>query len=441
MNIKNTFIVLSISLLISSHMLDAAPFVYVANSTGSSFSVIDQATGTLVSGSPFAVPNSANLLGVAISTDNKTAYMIDDTNTTLLAIDTATNSIVSTTDLSGLNFFSPAAIAIDGTTAYIAGGNLLEASLLPVNIADPSAPIVGSSIALTNASGLDFHEVADLVISNHVAYITVNVFDFFQSVFAYTFYAVDLSTMSQAYYQSPIPDNSTPLGVAIDTATDTAYVVFNDSNAVQPFNFTPAPAGYPIPVGSSPVGIAITSDNHYAYVTNNADNSVSVIDLTLPTPSVTTTIMGVSHISPKGQNIAISLDNTTVYVANADNHTVTPITVGSSSAGTPIPVGGSALSLAVTGQVILSPTNVVGVRKNNVFLLQTARYLTITWTASADAVSYNIYNGTTLVGNVLATSPLTFDALLASGDNGNNYFVTAIDSLGGESTPVPVVIA
>ncbi len=448
MNVQKSLIVLSISLLISWQAVDAAPFVYVANGTSSSFSVIDQATGAPIAGSPFAVPNSANLVGVAISTDNKTAYMIDNNHNTLLAIDIATNNIVSTTDLSGIPLI-PEAIAIDGTTAYIAGLDLGNAAILvPVNIADPSAPILGSVTVLTNPLVGQEEEIGGLVISNHVAYITLLI-QISLSQYAYGFYKVDLLTLNQTYYQSN-PDTSFPFGVAIDTATDTAYVVFAGKNEVQPFDLSPAPAGYPISVGTSPYGIAITPDNHYAYVTNLGDGTVSVIDLTLLTPSVTSTIMGVSNISKNLENIAISLDGRTVYVAtgNNSNNTVTPITVGSPLAGTPIAVSGGAYALAVTGQVIPSagvaaPTNVVGVRKNNVFLLQTARMLTITWTASVtpDVTSYNIYNGTTLVGNVLATSPLTFNAFVPAGDSGNNLFVSAVSSLGGESALVPVVVS
>jgi hypothetical protein len=87
--------------------------------------------------------------------------------------------------------------------------------------------------------------------------------------------------------------------------------------------------------------------------------------------------------------------------------------------------------------------NVVGVRGKNTFLFQVAPMVTITWSASsAYAVSsYNIYNGTTRLGTVLAVAPLTFNAFVPAGDNGNNLSVTAVSSLGGESARTPVVIA
>jgi YVTN family beta-propeller protein len=89
-----------------------------------------------------------------------------------------------------------------------------------------------------------------------------------------------------------------------------------------------------------------------------------------------------------------------------------------------------------------APTNVIGVIRNNVFLDKTERILTITWTASSstDVISYNIYNGTTLIANILATAPLTFCTLLVNGDNGQNFSITAVDSNGNESVHVPVTV-
>lgn len=88
------------------------------------------------------------------------------------------------------------------------------------------------------------------------------------------------------------------------------------------------------------------------------------------------------------------------------------------------------------------PTNVVGILRCNIFLDKNESILKITWSASdsSDVVSYNIYNGSTLVANILATKPLCFVTALGRCDNGQNFSITAVDSNGEESVHVPVTI-
>lgn len=88
------------------------------------------------------------------------------------------------------------------------------------------------------------------------------------------------------------------------------------------------------------------------------------------------------------------------------------------------------------------PTNAIGTIRSNTFLNKTECVFTMTWTpsTSANVASYNIYNGTTLVANIPATSPSTFITLLSKGNNGKNYSITAVNSNGAESDHVPVII-
>jgi hypothetical protein len=88
------------------------------------------------------------------------------------------------------------------------------------------------------------------------------------------------------------------------------------------------------------------------------------------------------------------------------------------------------------------PTNVVGKIRCNIFLDRSESILNICWTASAstDVVSYNIYNGSTIVASILATKPLCFVTALGRCDNGQNFSVTAVDMNGVESVHVPVIV-
>ena len=62
-------------------------------------------------------------------------------------------------------------------------------------------------------------------------------------------------------------------------------------------------------VGARPYGVAISPDNSKVYVTNNADNTVSIID------AVTNTVTGTFPVGADPRGIAVSLDGNKVYVA------------------------------------------------------------------------------------------------------------------------------
>jgi WD40 repeat protein len=125
----------------------------------------------------------------------------------------------------------------------------------------------------------------------------------------------------------------------------------------------------------------------------------------------------------------------TYYVVSSDEY-------GDISAPIDVPITDTDLCYQITPTEPSTPTNVIGTRKCNIFLFKSEPILAIKWTASSSSnvVSYNIYNGSTLVGNVLATSPLVFNALLTGCDNGKNFSVTAVSSTGAESAPAPVMI-
>lgn len=96
----------------------------------------------------------------------------------------------------------------------------------------------------------------------------------------------------------------------------------------------------------------------------------------------------------------------------------------------------------LTNPYIAGPQSPMGKRKCNIFLDKNERLLSISWSASvsSDVVSYNIYNGESLISSVLASSPFCLVTLLAGCDNGQNFSITAVDSNGLESERVPVTI-
>ncbi len=437
MNVKKYLILLSISLLISWPALDAAPFVYVATSPDhtASIEVIDAATNTIVTSIslPGGNPNgNQDILFVAVMPNNQYAYVMDKDTQAVYVIDVATNTL-----LTGPGYPITTGIGIkpkngaftpDLKYLYIAS----DGDEFSVIDTATNTAIAGSPFTLTPS----IMQAGFLAISPDGSTV------YFADGGGNIIVPVSTATNASGTPISVGDPSSTQLGgLAITADGKTLYVVDSVNNLVYPItNLQIAPTvGAGIPAGISPVSIVLTPNDTAAYITNINMGVVSIINTITNTPVLPPISVGNDPFS-----LAITSNGNYVYVANFGSGTVSVINTKTNStnvSGSPIDLTtyGMPFSLAIT--FTAAPTGVVGMRKNNVFLLQTARFLTITWSASSGAVSYNIYNGTTLVGSVPATCPLCFNALLASCDTGNNFFVSAVSTLGGESALAPVVVA
>jgi YVTN family beta-propeller protein len=91
-----------------------------------------------------------------------------------------------------------------------------------------------------------------------------------------------------------------------------------------------------------PTAIAITPDGKTAYVANEGSNTVTPITVATGTAGTPITVGSTPDA------IAITPNGQTAYVANEGSRTVTPITVATGTAGTPIPVGNAPVAIAIT---------------------------------------------------------------------------------------------
>jgi YVTN family beta-propeller protein len=149
---------------------------------------------------------------------------------------------------------------------------------------------------------------------------------------------------------SPTIAVASPQAIAITPDGRTAYVCNWGAGTVTPIDLATNTAGAPITVGTNPSAIAITPDGTRAYVSNYNNNEAgTVTEINLSGDATSTIPVG---RGPYG--IAITPDGTTVYVANHYDGTVTPITVASDSAGTPISVG-SGGDVARTDWIAMAP--------------------------------------------------------------------------------------
>jgi hypothetical protein len=152
---------------------------------------------------------------------------------------------------------------------------------------------------------------------------------------------------------APIAVGASPQGIAFSPDGSIAYVADNGAGALTPIRVAtdtalPAITG----VGVHPRELAIAPDGSAAYVTDNGSSNVDPV--ALPSGVVGTPISVGSGLTPLG--IAITPDGTRAYTSNfgaasggnGSGDTVTPITLSTGVAGTPITVGGGPWSIAVT---------------------------------------------------------------------------------------------
>jgi DNA-binding beta-propeller fold protein YncE len=238
------------------------------------------------------------------------------------------------------------AISPDGRTGYVVSAG--SGVLVPIDLSTGS-PTVETAVNLTGSAGTVYIAIspdgskAYVSDTAHSAVVPVNL------------------TTSPATVGTPIPISTSPLGIAFSPDGSMAYVAgpgngMPGNGTVTPITVASNTAGTPISGGwTSPNQIAITPDGKTAYVTDNGSNHVYPINLTTSPATVGMPIqVGGSSVRPLG--IAITPDGTKAYTANfgaastgtGDGDTVTPINLSNNTAGTPITVGHGPWSIAVT---------------------------------------------------------------------------------------------
>ena len=262
-----------------------------------------------------------------------------NTSTVVTPIDLGSNVAGSPLDTTPAVSHLGVAITPDGRIGYVVSAG--SGKLIPIDLST-GAPTVGTPINLTAVAGTVYIAISP---DGKKAYVSDTAHN--------DVVPVDLTT-SPVTVGTPIAVGTAPLGIAFSPDGSMAYVADPGAGTVTPITVASNTPGTPISgVGSSPNQIAITPDGKTAYVTDNGSNNVYPI--TLPAGTVGSPIpVGGAAVRPLG--IAITPDGTKAYTANfgtASNFngtgdTVTPITLSTNTAGTPITVGGGPWSIAVT---------------------------------------------------------------------------------------------
>jgi YVTN family beta-propeller protein len=112
---------------------------------------------------------------------------------------------------------------------------------------------------------------------------------------------------------------ATPMAVAVNHGTHTAYAINGGHRTVSVIDTTTSTVTATVPVGASPSTAAVDPSHNKVYVVNGGENTVSVIN------GVDNTVTATVPVGTDPQAVAVDSGTGTAYVANYSSATVTVI--------------------------------------------------------------------------------------------------------------------
>lgn len=314
-------------------------FAYVANNNndsipgGDTVSVLNLCTNALVQ--TISDPSFNEPYTVTINAAGTLAYISNSNGTTITIIDIASNQVVGT--IGGFDGPSGFVITPDGTTAYVNnyGGpfGVGSGNGTTVNVVDLATnTIVGAPIVVGLAP-------AAMAISPDGAFLyVINYVDGNPG----TGTMAIVRTSDNALIET-IPGFSGPFAIAITPNGNYAYVTNFGSNNFSPVGTTVSVVNLQsnmitatITMGTQPSGIAITPNGRFAYVTiyntlylgpnftnlTPGQGVVKIIDI-----ATNKVICPVIVVGSSPANVAISSDGKRAYVSNYSSNNVSVIDI------------------------------------------------------------------------------------------------------------------
>jgi YVTN family beta-propeller protein len=282
--------------------------LYVAHEYSNIVSVIDGNTTNVTK--TIDLGNGSSSYDIAVNSDTNTIYVTNFPFQNVSVVDGNTNNVTKTIDLG--NGSSPFRIAVNSDTNIIYatdfGSNTVF--LIDGKTNQPMKPVrVGGT--LDEAGSIAVNTVANAI------YVT--------NSYSNSISVIDGKTNNVTTYSMPI---ASPHEVAIDSTTGSMYVANLDSHRVYVIDGKTINMIKTIIVtGNSttmigPPALAVDSSNRSVYLTDAGGNSVSIING--KTNNVTESI----PVGEGPEDVAVNSITDVIYVANADDDTVSIIETG-----------------------------------------------------------------------------------------------------------------
>jgi len=420
-----------------------------------------------------------NPAGIALTPDNKFAYVANNNNYSIPDGDTVsvlnlTNNTLEYT-ITSTTFNEPYTVTINaaGTIAYVTNSNQTGISIIDI----ASNTVVGLIDGFDGPSGM--------VITPDGTTAYVNNYGGPEGVGSGNGTTVSVVDLATNTIVDTIMVGQAPAAVAISPDGEFVYSInYEDGNpgtgtmsVIQTSDNTVVDT---IMGFSGPFAIAITPDGNYAYVTNFGSNNFEPIGTTVSVVDLNTnTIIATIDLAIQPAGIGITPDGRFAYATNyntlyagpmftdltAGQGTVNIIDIATNTVLPPtIPVGQSPADVAISSDgkfayVTNYTSNTVSVialqsfqisaqgrRTYNVFLTQRDVINRLTWRATGSSlpVSYSIYRDaalTDLAATIPVTEPLQFLDHNREPNVVYTYYIVGTNSVGTTSDPVIVTVS
>ena len=391
-------------------------FVYIANRSSNSVSIINAATNVVVS----TIVVNAIPSGVSINPDGSMVYISMQGSSGIWVFSTATNKVLYTIPVQ-----NPYALAFSPNGSFLYVGNDGSSSVTVINTASHA---VTSKIALVgNPYGLSMSP------DGAKLYVALEAND--------EVAVIDTKTNKVI---NTLATGPVPWGLATSIDGSKLYVAESSSSAIEVFNTTTNSIITNIYLGylAGPIGITLSPDGNYLYVANDFLNTVSVINTA--TNSVVSTI-------PVGNNpygISISPDGTKVYTTNYGSNNVSVISTASNAVIATISVGlnpDSFGNFATSGvgcsaaklTITVNPTNALPQTITTSLVTGSINACAGTASANPQLQQFSV-SGTNLTGNVIATAPAGFEVSTSPG--GSYSGTVTLSQTGGALSNITVYV-
>ncbi len=329
-----------ISLLMYAGIASAAPFAYIANSGGNSVTVIDAGATPPAAIATITLPDQSYPYAVAVSPNGVHAYVTCQDSHKIAVIDTVTNTVVKTLDLS----LKPGGLAVNAaeTRLYLADNNsntltvidiskLFDTGPLPAGTAPEvgrvqlgSTPVTGPDGVVINAAGNTVY-----VANTNTGKITI----------------VSANDVTDSYSKAgeiALDAGDYPMGLALSPDGAKLYVA-NYTGSVAVINTATRAITIKRSLGESAsptVAVNPKSANKFAYAPSGSGDKVFFIDTNAaPDAVLTTPRPATPDVGPGPWGAAVTPDGTKLLIVNNLGDTVSVLDAVTGAFINSIPVG------------------------------------------------------------------------------------------------------
>ncbi|MBI2743572.1 MAG: hypothetical protein HYX48_06620 [Chlamydiales bacterium] len=445
---------LYVSSLVGNDLHAQDPVAYITDfSSSNSVYAVDTVTNSVIA--TINVSSTSEYPGIAITPDGAKVYVALDSGV-VDVIDTRTNTVTASVSLPGAAFFFPA-VTPDGSKVFVTNYSTTNNNIVVIDtITDTlitTIDVGSTSEFITYAKGkafisIDNNSVAIVNAATNALITTTPVGAFpygikttpnGEEVYVACLNAAAVNVLSATTNAvvATIDVGGEPLFTTFSALENRAYIVNFNSNDVSVIDLTSHAVVATVGVGGLPLFALSSPDGTKVYVVA-ADGSMSVIDTS------SNAVIATIPLGNRCDNIAFVPDKTQLVAPLRNGGGVLIIDTTTNTVEATIPVPGAdlfALTIFEGLQAPSAPMHLSAKARKDIFLTESDYFIVLNWTASpsSSVTSYKILRNGTQIGTVASTSPLTFQDHHRKKGKTYTYEVIAVNS-SGDSSPATVTV-